>query len=265
MDNTNPNPNKIPQNQNNQPRQGPPAPYATPNPAPQPIQNPQAAYQQQPLQPQQPSLPNQYARPISNVDSVAPPVKQSRWGSLSGLISIAQLLFGALILALFINNFVFQSYQVFGESMTPTLQEGDRLIVSKLSRSWNSIFGDNYLPSRGDIIVFESTIQKDVQLVKRVIALPGERVVVADGDITVFNDENPNGFNVDASFNADIPQNSDGNVDISVGIGQLFVSGDNRFPGGSLDSRNQLGLVPLDNVVGELMLRLFPIGQAKFF
>ena len=193
------------------------------------------------------------------------PKKNKRFGRFSGLIGVMQLVIGALVLAFLINNFIFQSYQVFGESMVPTLHEGDRLIISKVSKSWNSLFGDNYQPARGDIVVFESTLNEEVQLVKRVIGVPGDRVVVTQGSIVVFNDEFPDGFNPDDGYNSDLAEYTTGETDVIVGENQIFVSGDNRTPGGSLDSRNDLGLVPLDNVVGELVLRIFPLGDAAVF
>ena len=47
--------------------------------------------------------------------------------------------------------------------------------------------------------------------------------------------------------------------------GEIFVTGDNRVPGGSLDSRNSLGTVPVENIVGKLILRLLPISEARSF
>jgi signal peptidase I len=183
----------------------------------------------------------------------------------SGLFSLLQLIVGAVILAFFINQFIFHPYEVYGESMTPTLQNGDRLIVSRVGRTWNSIWGREYTPKRGDIIVFKSTLSSRDQLVKRVIALPGERVLVKDGKLTVFNDEYPEGFNPDEAYSDLIPSYTTGNIDTHVNDGFVFVSGDNRGEGGSLDSRNELGQVPIDNIVGELVLRIFPLSDAQFF
>lgn len=183
---------------------------------------------------------------------------------LSGISSLLQLVLGALLLAFVINQFVFQSYQVFGGSMTPTLSEGDRLIVSKLGKSWSGALGNDHVPKRGDIIVFNSPLNPNVQLVKRVIGLPGERVTVVDGRITVFNDDNPEGIFPDDTY--DIKEFAgDSNIDVRIGETEIFVSGDNRSPGGSLDSRNDLGLVPVENVIGELLIRVFPLNQAEVY
>lgn len=182
-----------------------------------------------------------------------------------GLFSVLQLVGGSILLALFINHFIFQSYQVFGLSMTPTLHDGDRLIISKIEKSTSGIGGGEYLPDRGEIIVFRNPRNPDSpQLIKRVIGLPGERVVVVDGNITVFNKANPEGFMPDKLFGLE-PGITAGRVDITVPQDHVFVSGDNRTQGGSLDSRNELGTVPLDMIVGNLVLRIMPISDAQAF
>ncbi len=72
------------------------------------------------------------------------------------------------------------------------------------SQYWAKISGNSYIPDRYDIVVFNhtgefggSTFVDEKQLIKRVIGLPGDRVVVKDGIVTVFNTEHPNGFLID--------------------------------------------------------------------
>jgi signal peptidase I len=144
------------------------------------------------------------------------------------------------------------------------LQNGDRLIVQKLSKNWSRIRGKDYIPQRYEIVVFDkptfvSSSGKVDHLIKRVIALPGERVVVKDGAITVFNNENLNGFNPDANqeYAKDITS-SQGNVDITVGAGEIFVMGDNR--NNSLDSRS-FGAVSTNFITGIATLRFMPVSN----
>lgn len=184
--------------------------------------------------------------------------------SVRGFLSVAQLLVGAFLLAVAINQFVFQSYQVYGRSMVPTLEESDRLIISKVGKNWANISGSGFMPERDEIIIFVNPRNDRVQLVKRVIGLPGERVEVKDGLITVFNPDNPEGFDPDTEGGRDLGP-TDGNISIEVPEGHLFVSGDNREPNGSLDSRNNLGTVPIENVVGKLVLRIFPVTESRLF
>lgn len=182
-----------------------------------------------------------------------------------GVISFFVTILVAVILVAIIQLFFFQSYKVFGSSMFSTLHDGDRLIISKIGKTVSNLKHRPYQPKRGDIIVFVDPQNPAIQLIKRVIGLPGERVVVKNGKITVYNKRNPNGFNPDdAPYGKDLPPTS-GNVDITVGKDHLFVSGDNRTGSNSLDSRNELGTVPEQNVVGKLELRIWPFSRAKFF
>jgi len=167
---------------------------------------------------------------------------------------------------LILSQFVFRPYRVVGESMSNTLHTGDRLIVNKLGKTVSSLFGNDYIPKRGEIIVFQSPFNKEL-LVKRVIGLPGERVVVTQGTMTVYNEEFPNGFNPDEGkpWEKNLPEYTDGEVDTTIGDESLFVSGDNRTPGGSSDSRTDIGTIPIRNVIGDVTLRLLPLSDAAFY
>ncbi len=150
--------------------------------------------------------------------------------------------------------------------MYPTLHDGERLIISKIGKTTSKVTGNTYEPKRNDIIVFTSPKEEDLQLIKRVIGLPGERVVVKNGKITVYNSEHPDGFNPDEGTDHEdsIPLSSS-TTDVTVPKGHLFVSGDNREGSNSLDSRNELGTVPEELVVGTLSVRLWPLQSARFF
>lgn len=184
--------------------------------------------------------------------------------ALRGFFSVVQLFVGAAVLAFIINQLVFQPYEVFGQSMVPTLQEGDRLIVSKLGKTWATITRDEYVPKHGEIIVFHNPNNPQIQLVKRVVGLPGDQVIVRDGEIEVYTTDSPNGFNFDDRFGLDLGSTV-GNINLTVPESEIFVVGDNRSPNGSLDSRNELGTVPLEQVVGDLVLRIFPLDEAALF
>jgi signal peptidase I len=190
----------------------------------------------------------------------------SAWGELFSTVGI---LVTALVVAFLIIGFVFRSYQVDGPSMENTLQNADKLIIWKVPRTWARLTHHAYIPNRGDIIVFTQSGLSEFgqtdskQLIKRVIGLPGERVVVKDGSYTVYTKDHPNGFNPDRtlSYGKNIPTTS-GSVDVTLHKDQIFVSGDNRPD--SLDSRS-FGPINADKVVGKLVLRVFPISQAKPF
>jgi signal peptidase I len=186
------------------------------------------------------------------------------------LLSTIGILLTALVVALMIIAFVFRSYQVDGPSMENTLQNADKLIIWKVPRTWADITGHAYIPNRGDIIVFNESglsqfndSQNSKQLIKRVIGLPGDRLVLNNGVYTIYNKAHPHGFEPDKTlpYGKNIPYTS-GNIDITLKKDQLFVSGDNRPD--SLDSR-AFGPINASQIVGKLVLRVFPVNQAKAF
>lgn len=191
-------------------------------------------------------------------------------GGWKNIVSTILILVAAPLVALFLTAFVFQSYEVDGMSMHSTLQDKDRLIIWKVPRTLSRVTHHTYVPHREDVVVFvkhglyESGSTQEKQLIKRVIGLPGDRVVVQDGVITVYNSEHPSGYNPD--LNHDFTQNIDvptpGSVDLIVPEGELFVCGDNR--GNSLDSRS-FGTVPAQDVIGKLTVRIFPVNKFKSF
>jgi len=141
--------------------------------------------------------------------------------------------------------------------------------------------GEEYIPERGQIIVFVNgdadgpltcgidPTTSDQYIIKRVIAFPGERVTVKDGVLTVYNDENPDGFNPDLETRKaedDGPkETTSGDVDMIVPEGELFVSGDNREGTHSYDSRYGLGTIPFCRVIGPAVLRLYPLNKIRVF
>lgn len=211
--------------------------------------------------------------------SQTPPQNQiSTGGNKSGKSSTLRellLTLGVVALAMTIAfsliAFVFQSYQVDGPSMQKALFNNDRLIVWKAPRSIARVTGTPWIPNRGDIIIFtESGLstfgqQDSKQLVKRVIGLPGDRVVVKDGVITIYNQEHPDGFEPDKTlpYGTEHPvQFTTGNIDTTLGETQIFVAGDNRS--NSLDSRI-FGPIEADQVIGKLVARVFPFSDIEKF
>lgn len=180
--------------------------------------------------------------------------------AISGTLAMFLL---APVIALFLVAFVFQSYRVDGASMESTLSNNDRLIVSKVPKTWSKITKEPYIPARYDIIVFQKSESfglkeyDKIQLIKRVIGLPGERVVIKNGSITVYSEEQPEGFNPDESQEyAKNLGDTSGEVDVKVEKDEVFVVGDNR--NNSLDSR-VFGPIDSSDIIGKLAFRIYPL------
>lgn len=183
----------------------------------------------------------------------------------STLTTIGFFLLAPLI-AVIIAAFVLQSYQVDGASMENTLQHNDRLIVNKLPRTIARVTGNAYIPKRGEIIIFNepgNSFGKPKQLIKRVIGLPGERIIVSGDKITVINSQNPEGFDPDAAnlYSIDDKQ-TNGKLDLTLQSDEIFVAGDNRD--NSEDSR-YFGPVKARDIIGKLAMRILPLNKIDNF
>jgi signal peptidase I len=144
--------------------------------------------------------------------------------------------------------FVVKSFWIPSESMVPTLEVGDRIFVNRFVYRFTE-------PERGDIVVFDS-LETDDELVKRVVAVPGDRVRVRNGVLRVNGDFPEEPYAVPVKF----PDGSEfGPTRLSEG--EVFVMGDNR--GNSRDSRF-FGPVPLENIEGEAFFMFWPPSRIGF-
>lgn len=207
-------------------------------------------------------------QPDPHTQIIIPKEKSRQRSILRDLLGVAAFIIAVVAGALILNAFVFQTYSVLGPSMEDTLYTNDRLLVNKLPVSAQHLRGQAYLPERGTVIVFSNPLyatgQREEYLVKRVIGLPGERVVLRDGIITVYNQAHPDGFQPDTQLSGPKAPTS-GTADVTVPRNQVFVAGDNRVGEFSFDSRNGLGTIPLRFVQGPVVARLFPLTHFRVF
>lgn len=178
---------------------------------------------------------------------------------------------GVIICTIFLNTFVFRSFNVEGPSMEETMHTGDRLIVNRLPMTISQLQNKPYVPDRGEVIVFKNpnfnpSTGKEEYVVKRVIAYPGERITVNNGEVKVYNEDNPDGFDPDEKFaNGEPGKFTSGEIDTIVSEGTLFVMGDHREGGYSCDSRDCMGTIPFFDIIGPVSFRIFPITQIRSF
>ncbi|WP_456748828.1 signal peptidase I [Bradyrhizobium sp. USDA 4354] len=212
--------------------------------------------------------------------------------------------FIALFIAVFIRTFLFQPFNIPSGSMKPTVLVGDYLFVSKYSYGYSRysfplsqelfsgrIFGSD--PNRGDVVVFRLPKDDDVDYIKRVIGLPGDRIQMKDGllhinDVPVkrerlsdlvgedpcgsfdgsvsrtkrWKETLPNGVSHETLDCVDSGYYDNTNV-YTVPAGHFFMMGDNRD--NSTDSRvlSAVGYVPRDNLIGRAQMIFFSIGEGE--
>jgi signal peptidase I len=178
--------------------------------------------------------------------------RRSGGGKKSGARRLAEygviLLVAFVVVFGFLRPFVVKSFWIPSESMVPTLEVGDRIFVNRFIYRF-------FEPERGDIVVFDS-LETDDELIKRVVAVPGDRVRVRNGILRVNGDFPDEPYAVPVVF----PDGSDFGP-TRVPEGEVFVMGDNRP--NSHDSRF-FGPVPTENIQGEAFFRFWPPSRIGF-
>lgn len=163
------------------------------------------------------------------------------------VFEVFQPIVSAIVVVTLVFLFCFRVFSVDGPSMAPTLEHGDRVVVSTIG----------YKPKRGDVVVLSSTEGVKKPIVKRVIAVAGDEVDInfTTGVVMVNGQEE--------AYSEDLTtQQADIAFPITVPAGTVFLLGDNRDV--SLDSRSsRVGCVDERLIVGRVLFRFFPIGDWK--
>jgi signal peptidase I len=175
-------------------------------------------------------------------------VKSEAWEWIKALLIAGGLVF-------IIRTFIFSPFIVEGPSMEPNFHTSERLIVNK-------ILYDFRAPQRGEVIVFHATEDKDY--IKRVIALPGEKVRVEGDKVFVNNQQLDEPWlkqALDDAAKKGIPYNTRNFAEKTVAEGSVFVMGDNRS--NSADSRD-IGFIEYDRIVGRADIIFWPMKDLKW-
>jgi signal peptidase I len=167
--------------------------------------------------------------------------------SLAGTVIETLLIVGAAFaIAMLVQTFMFRITGILQESMLPTVDPGDRIIVDCLTYRFRD-------PKPGEIVVIHDPLDDKKDIIKRVIALGGDSIEVVDGVLYV------NGAVVDEPYvvNKDVIK---GQARFTIPEGYIYVMGDNRPRSG--DSRG-FGPVAVDQIIGKVICVMWPIDHWK--
>lgn len=175
-------------------------------------------------------------------------VEEKEFSWAREILSTAAYLLVVVALTFLFVQFVGQRTHVNGDSMNVTLEDGDNLIVDKLSYRFSD-------PKRFDIIVFPYQYQEKTYYIKRIIGMPGETVQVIDGMVYI------DGEMLDETYGMEIMQYAGvASEPITLGEEEYFVLGDNR--NNSSDSRDpSVGNIQEDQIIGKAFLRIWPLNK----
>lgn len=167
---------------------------------------------------------------------------------------LAKIVLIALAIVVPIRYFLFQPFFVKGQSMEPSYQDGNYLIIDELTYRLRS-------PERGEVIVFRYPNNPSERYIKRIIGLPGETVEIKDNKVTIYKiDGTTEVLNESNYLEPNALTLSYGFTKTTLDENDFFVLGDNRLV--SSDSR-RWGVVPKANIIGRVYLRAWPLSEAE--
>lgn len=171
--------------------------------------------------------------------------ERSVWRELLSMLAYMAVVLGLTFLVI---TFVGQRTYVSGESMKNTLEDGDNLIVDKITYRFSE-------PKRYDIIVFPFQYEEDTYYIKRIIGMPGETVQILDGKIYVDEEALNESYGREVMTSGGIAE-----TPVTLGENEYFVLGDNR--NASSDSRDpSVGVIHRDKIIGRAWLRIWPLSE----
>lgn len=157
----------------------------------------------------------------------------------------------AVVTVFLIRHFLVQPFLVSGASMEPNFSSGDYLLIDEITYRFRE-------PQRGEVAVFRYPGDESTFYIKRIIGLPGERIMIENNQIVIFNKDYPAGFVLKEDYLPPTTRTS-GKKEIILKENEYFVLGDNRSF--SFDSRSW-GNLQRAEIVGLVRLRLWPFNKA---
>lgn len=192
------------------------------------------------------------------------------WRAGTFVMKAVPFLLIAVFLVILANRYMVVFKRVSGPSMNSTFTDGDQLIVNRLGQTRAQLTGGGYIPKRGDVVVLKrvldvtdpTAVDGSEFLIKRVLGLPGDRIVVKGAHLTIYNKEHPKGFDPDAGSTWLRTMHQEGDlfadaraIEVTLQPGEVFVCGDNRPD--SVDSR-AFGPIQTKDIVGNVVLHKVP-------
>ncbi|MFS0774570.1 signal peptidase I [Neobacillus sp. 3P2-tot-E-2] len=165
-------------------------------------------------------------------------------GKKNGIKEMIKFIAGLFVVYIIVSNTI-GTTKVIGHSMDRTLKDGSFLFINKLSTFFSK-------PSHGDVVIIK---EEDLRIVKRVIGIPGDTVSIQGGVLYINNEPVPENYVLGTSNDMS---------PVTVEKGEVFIMGDNRAPGESLDSRDpKMGTISVEHIEGYAVVSLYPFYTIK--
>ncbi|KPJ55381.1 hypothetical protein AMJ47_00745 [Parcubacteria bacterium DG_72] len=182
-----------------------------------------------------------------NKKQINPRIKKG----LAFVIEIIKIAVIAAVIVIPIRYYLFQPFFVRGQSMDPSFEHGDYLIIDEITYRFRD-------PERGEVIVFKFPYDSSQKFIKRIIGLPGETIEVTEGKIIIYQESGPVVLD-ESDYVADF---TGSDIKVKLADDEYFVMGDNRDF--SFDSR-KFGPITRKNIIGKVVFRAWPFDSLSAF